>query len=432
MTVVAAIRRVLGIPVALVLALLLQLVLVNRLPLPGGGAPDLVLLVVAATGATVGPLAGTLAGFCGGLALDIAPPSGHLAGEYALVFCLAGYACGRLRMLSDVTEDYSSVMSLAVVAIGAVGGEVAKAGLGRMLSDPEMTVPVIKHVLPGAILYDLLLSPFVLWLVAALVRQRAPERMPDPHRRRVRTAPEYGALRLAGAGAAPRLKLGGGTLAAPSAQRHREPKLRLGGGTLAEPSATRHKEPKLRLAGANFSRTHAANSPATRRPVSVNFATTGRGGLIGGSVLGPSLFPGSGLRGSGLNGSGRRSGSGPGKGWLRAAKNPGGGSARRKSPGKGWLKSGTPALAKFSGSALSARPSEPKFRRQGPSRGWLGTAKSAPAAPKFRSPGRRWLKSGKPASSSWSSRKSPGRGWMKPDRAWPKSRKRRKGMGGLR
>jgi len=458
MTVAAMIRRALGIPVVLVLALLLQLVIVNRLPLPGGGAPDLVLLVVAATGATAGPLAGTLVGFCGGLALDIAPPGGHLAGEYALVFCLVGYACGRLRMLSDVMEDYSSVMSLVVMAIGAVGGEVAKAGLGRMLSDPEMSVPVIKHVLPGAILYDLLLCPFVLWLVAALVRQRAPERMPDPHRRRVGTAPEYGALRLATAGAAPRLKLGGGSLAAPSAQRHRELKLKLGGGSLAAPSAQRHreprlklgggslaapsaqrhrelklklgggslaapsaqrhKEPKLRLAGANSSRTNAGAStgslsPSARRAVSMNFATNGRGGLAGGGALGQATSSGSGLRRSG-----------PGKGWLRTAKNLGNGSAQRKSPGKGWLKSGTPSLAKFSGSALSARPSEPKFRRQGPSHGWLNTGKPAAATPKFRSPGRRWLKSGKPASSSWS-RKSPGRGWMK-------SGKRRKGMGGLR
>ncbi|HEV3383131.1 MAG TPA: rod shape-determining protein MreD [Trebonia sp.] len=446
MTVFALIRRVLGVPVVLLLAVLLQLVLVNRLPLPGGGAPDLVLLVVTAIGATAGPLAGTIAGFCGGLALDIAPPSGHLAGEYALVFCLAGYACGRLRTLGDPEAEHSALMSLAVMAIGVAGGEAATAGLGRMLSDQDMTVPVIKHVLPGTILYDLLLCPFVLWLVAALVRRRAPERMTDARRTRVRVAPEYGALRLATAGAAPKLKLGGGSLAVPAAQR-RELKLKLGGGSLAAPAAQRRelklklggspltapsvqrrKEPRLRLAGANSSFSSRTNrggssgslSSSARRPVAVNFGTTGRDGLIGGGVLGTGLLSGSGLlSGPGLRRSGLR---GPGlrRSALRGSTQRA--APQRKSPGKGWLKSaGTAGLARFSGSAL-ARPAVPKFRRQGPASGWLKTGKRA-AAPKFRSPGKGWLKSGRPVS-SWQ-RRSPGKGWMR-------SSRRRKRMGGSR
>jgi rod shape-determining protein MreD len=484
MTVFALIRRVLGVPVVLLLAVLLQLVLVNRLPLPGGGAPDLVLLVVTAIGATAGPLAGTIAGFCGGLALDIAPPSGHLAGEYALVFCLAGYACGRLRTLGDPEAEHSALMSLAVMAIGVAGGEAATAGLGRMLSDQDMTVPVIKHVLPGTILYDLLLCPFVLWLVAALVRRRAPERMTDARRTRVRVAPEYGALRLATAGAAPKLKLGGGSLAVPAAQRRelklklgggslaapaaqrrelklklgggslaapaaqrRELKLKLGGGSLAAPAAQRRelklklggspltapsvqrrKEPRLRLAGANSSFSSRTNrggssgslSSSARRPVAVNFGTTGRDGLIGGGVLGTGLLSGSGLlSGPGLRRSGLR---GPGlrRSALRGSTQRA--APQRKSPGKGWLKSaGTAGLARFSGSAL-ARPAVPKFRRQGPASGWLKTGKRA-AAPKFRSPGKGWLKSGRPVS-SWQ-RRSPGKGWMR-------SSRRRKRMGGSR
>ena len=39
---------------------------------------------------------GMLGGFCAGLALDVAPPATHLVGQYALVFCLVGYACGRV------------------------------------------------------------------------------------------------------------------------------------------------------------------------------------------------------------------------------------------------------------------------------------------------------------------------------------------------
>ena len=77
-------RRAL-VPLAfLVLAVLAQVTMVNRLPLPGGASPDLVLLVVTALAVTGGPVPGMLAGFAGGLALDLAPPVSDLAGEYGL------------------------------------------------------------------------------------------------------------------------------------------------------------------------------------------------------------------------------------------------------------------------------------------------------------------------------------------------------------
>ena len=83
MTAVARVVRALVISVALLLAVLCQLAVVNRAPLPGGAVPDLVLLVVVALAVNTGPLTGMVAGFAGGLALDVAPPGGHLAGQYA-------------------------------------------------------------------------------------------------------------------------------------------------------------------------------------------------------------------------------------------------------------------------------------------------------------------------------------------------------------
>ena len=76
-------------------ALVLQLTVLDLLPLPGGIAPDLVLLVVVALALTSGPLPGLVTGFAAGLALDLAPPASHAIGAYALVFCLVGYVCGR-------------------------------------------------------------------------------------------------------------------------------------------------------------------------------------------------------------------------------------------------------------------------------------------------------------------------------------------------
>ena len=84
-------RRAVLSAILLAAALVLQLTVVNRLPLPGGGAPDLVLLTVVALGLCGSPAAGAVTGFCAGLGLDLAPPGSYLIGEYALVFCLIGY-----------------------------------------------------------------------------------------------------------------------------------------------------------------------------------------------------------------------------------------------------------------------------------------------------------------------------------------------------
>ena len=97
-------RRALAATVLLAVAVVLQVSLINRLPLPGIAGPSLVILVVAALAVTNGPVTGMIAGFLGGLALDIVPPgSSDLVGESALVCCVVRYGCGALaawRLLS--------------------------------------------------------------------------------------------------------------------------------------------------------------------------------------------------------------------------------------------------------------------------------------------------------------------------------------------
>ena len=102
--------RKLAAALALALALLVQLTIVNGLALPGGGTPDLVLLCVVAIGMTGGSASGVVAGFGAGLALDLAPPASQLAGQYALVLCLIGYGSGRLRFVLR----HSAVLSAPV------------------------------------------------------------------------------------------------------------------------------------------------------------------------------------------------------------------------------------------------------------------------------------------------------------------------------
>jgi len=65
-------RRFLMSAVLLAAAVIVQLTTINGLRLPGGGVPDLVLVVVAALGLASGPAPGAIAGFAAGLALLIA------------------------------------------------------------------------------------------------------------------------------------------------------------------------------------------------------------------------------------------------------------------------------------------------------------------------------------------------------------------------
>ena len=74
-----------------------------------------------------------------------------------------------------------------------------------MLSDPRMTGPAITHVLPGAVVYDMLFCPLVLWLVVAAPPRPAPERRAAP-------APSAGAATPSGRACPRRFGAGGGIL----------------------------------------------------------------------------------------------------------------------------------------------------------------------------------------------------------------------------
>jgi rod shape-determining protein MreD len=160
------VKRALLTVVLLAAVLLVQLTFVNRLPLPGAGAPDLVLIVVAALGLCNSPAVGAVTGFAAGLGLDIAPPGSYLIGEYALVLCLVGYLCGRLRgVLSR-----SALLTIAAAMAVAAAGEGLLAAVGLAVSDPQVTWPAVRQVLPTSIIYDVALTPFLLYLVMRAVR----------------------------------------------------------------------------------------------------------------------------------------------------------------------------------------------------------------------------------------------------------------------
>ncbi|MDF5755260.1 rod shape-determining protein MreD [Spongiactinospora sp. TRM90649] len=143
------------------LALLVQVTLVNRVPLPGGEAPDLVLLVVVACAAQRGPVAGAVIGFGTGLAVDLLPPAHHVAGQCALVFCLIGFLVGRM-----VERTAAAVVPAAILA--AVAAPLLAAAVAALIGTPGITGTAMLSRLPGAVVCNLLAAPLVVWGVGRL------------------------------------------------------------------------------------------------------------------------------------------------------------------------------------------------------------------------------------------------------------------------
>jgi rod shape-determining protein MreD len=263
-------RRFLISCAVIAVALLAQLTFINRLALPGGEGPDLVLLAVVALSLTGGPLAGLLTGFLAGLALDIAPPASHTIGQYALVFCLVGYGCGRLAELGDASPSLYVAISAAAAAVGAT----LHAVLGVMLSDPEVTWAAVRHVLPPSLIYDVVLSPFVLYAVVRLNgwtgRSAAEESAAaaSASARPVNVAAQpvaAGAVRQASSSGTPKLNLGD----------------RRGGGSAVRPPAWRSGQQELKLnfsgAGKTAGAARAARAAGPKTP-KMHFGSGGRDG----------------------------------------------------------------------------------------------------------------------------------------------------------
>ncbi len=281
-------------------AVIVQLTIVDRIAFPGGAGPDLVLLVVAALALAGGPLAGALTGFWAGLALDVAPPGSHFTGQNALVFCLVGYACGLLAETSPgegAEQEHTALFEILVTAAGAICGEFLAALLGVMLSDPRVTWPAVRHVLPAALAYDLLLCPFVLYAVAAALRLagvRGERNRPGWSAGQARAAlpgPSQGAIRQLAGGNSPRLRL---------AERDRG--ARPAGG-LRGPAVPREPQLKLGRSGQRPATAAFAAGGLAAGSAKLRFGGRRREGVLGGAAPGASPLRGSGLGGSRLGSS---------------------------------------------------------------------------------------------------------------------------------
>jgi rod shape-determining protein MreD len=136
-----------------------------------GVVPNLVLLVVVAAALTRGPELAAMVGFVGGLAIDLVPPADHVAGRWALALVLVGYVAGRVRQ----DAGRSTLVALGTVAAASFVGTSVFALSGMLLRDPAIPVGEALQVIPTALLYDLLLAPFVLPPAMRMFKRMQPQ-----------------------------------------------------------------------------------------------------------------------------------------------------------------------------------------------------------------------------------------------------------------
>ena len=137
-----------------------------------GIVPNLCLLVVVGAALTRGPQAAIVLGFLAGVALDLAPPADHVAGRWALALVLVGYVAGRVRQ--DVKPTALAVVG--TVAASSFIGTSVFAITGMILRDPLLDVGQLLEVILVAVLWDVLLTPFVLPPVMTMFNRLQPER----------------------------------------------------------------------------------------------------------------------------------------------------------------------------------------------------------------------------------------------------------------
>ncbi len=148
--------RALALTLMVTLAVVLQVTAFGHLSY-AGVVPNLALLLVVAAALVRGPEFAASLGFVAGLVIDLAPPADHVAGQWALALVLVGYLAGRVRHDAGT----SAVAAVLTVAACSFVGTSVFALSGMLLGAPVPAFDALR-VIPVAVAYDVLLTPFVL------------------------------------------------------------------------------------------------------------------------------------------------------------------------------------------------------------------------------------------------------------------------------
>ena len=157
---------------AVLVALLLQVSLMPHLAWQGV-VPNLVLLVVVAAALTRGPQFAMVVGFAAGALLDLAPPADHTAGRWALALVVVGYVAGRVR--SEASPTATTVVSTVAASSFVATSLFAMTGL--LLGELSVGVGELLLVVGLAVVWDVVLTPFVLPPLMAMFRRLEPARL---------------------------------------------------------------------------------------------------------------------------------------------------------------------------------------------------------------------------------------------------------------
>lgn len=167
-----AATRALVLTLVITFAVVLQVALFPHIAY-AGVVPNLALLVVVAAALVRGPEFAAVIGFLSGLAIDLAPPADHVAGRWALALVLVGYLAGRVRQDART----SALAAVVTVAAASFVGTSVFALSGLVLSDPAMPATEALAVIPTSVVYDVLLTPFVLPVMMRLFRRLEPHQV---------------------------------------------------------------------------------------------------------------------------------------------------------------------------------------------------------------------------------------------------------------
>ncbi|MFC5264007.1 rod shape-determining protein MreD [Kribbella qitaiheensis] len=145
-----------------------------------GVTGDLVMIVVLALGLARGPEWGAIAGFAGGLMLDVVPPADHTAGRWALALALSGYVAGLIRR--ETSAGPVGPLGVAVtVVLGAVLSLTVYSATGSLLHDPAVDWGEFGVRVGIAAGYDvvgaIVVIPLVMWVMRRVVPARERQRV---------------------------------------------------------------------------------------------------------------------------------------------------------------------------------------------------------------------------------------------------------------
>jgi len=158
------------VPLVLLLFLVVELTVLDRLHVFGAG-PDVMLLLAVVAGIVGGPRVGALFGFAAGILLDLFLETPM--GLSALVFCLVGYAVGNIQggvlraawWIPVVTTLVASVAGVALYALVAT-----------VVGQPHLVTPHLFVVAAVVGIFNALLAPFALRLVRWSISDATGER----------------------------------------------------------------------------------------------------------------------------------------------------------------------------------------------------------------------------------------------------------------